>query len=510
MHEIIAQLLSYSRGIWRYRWYMIACAWVICIIGWTIVARMPDVYKASARVHVDTHSVLQPLLRGLAVSSNVNAQVALMTRTLLSRPNLEKVARMTDMDIKAKDDNKMDELIDGLKNNIKIGKDKRSSLFSISYENSDPKLAKSVVQSLLTLFVEGALGDSRRDSDSAEQFLDKQLKEYESKLIEAEEKLKEFKREHVGMMPGKGKDFFQQLEKEIEELDQAKLQLKESENRRDELKRQISGEVPGLMLLPGSEGGTSPKGARIQNLEMQLDELLLKYTSNHPDVISLKQTIAKLKAEQKKEIAELKEKGLGASPVDNNPVYQQMKIALSSAEANVATLSVRVEEYTKRVEKMQTMIHTMPQIEADLKSLNRDYSINKKKYEEILARRESAKISRKVEQSADNVKFKVIDPPRVPSSPSGPNRTLLMSLVLLVSLGAGTALSLLLYLIKPTFETRQSLTEFTNLPVLGSVSMIWSSAQIQERRMEIMIFGGTGLALIGFYSLLLIYNAVVG
>ena len=101
MRELYEQLITYLKGIWRYRWFMMLVIWVVCIVGWGVVYQMPDKYESSARVHVDTQSMLQPLLRGLTISTNSGQRVQLVTRTLLSRPNLEKLARMTDLDLVA-------------------------------------------------------------------------------------------------------------------------------------------------------------------------------------------------------------------------------------------------------------------------------------------------------------------------------------------------------------------------------------------------------------------------
>ena len=138
MQDIIAQITSYARGAWRNRWYMIAAVWFVCIAGWLVVYKLPDEYEATARVYVDTQSVLRPLLKGIAVEGGVQQQVALMTRTLLSRPNLEKVARMTDMDLKAKTPEQMDALLDGLRHDIQIADAGKVDLYTITYQNSNP------------------------------------------------------------------------------------------------------------------------------------------------------------------------------------------------------------------------------------------------------------------------------------------------------------------------------------------------------------------------------------
>ena len=102
MHELLTQLTGYAVSTWRYRWHALIAAWIISVIGWAAVHNIPDRYEATSRVYVDTQSLLKPLLAGLAVQPNTNQQVEVMARTLISRPNLEKVARMTDLDLNAK------------------------------------------------------------------------------------------------------------------------------------------------------------------------------------------------------------------------------------------------------------------------------------------------------------------------------------------------------------------------------------------------------------------------
>ena len=101
MQEILAQAFAYVWGVWRFRWMALAIAWVVALVGWIYIAQLPSQYEASARIHVDSNTVLRPLLRGLAIQPNINQRIQLMSRTLLSRPNLEKLSRMTDLDLQA-------------------------------------------------------------------------------------------------------------------------------------------------------------------------------------------------------------------------------------------------------------------------------------------------------------------------------------------------------------------------------------------------------------------------
>lgn len=514
MNEIIEQLLDYLRGIWRNRWQALACAWLLCLVGWVVVYKLPDQYEAKAQVYVDTQSVLRPLLQGLTVNVNPDAQIGLVARTLLSRPNLEKIARMTDLDLQARDPEALDALMTTLQKNIKLTGAGRENLYGVSYEDRDPQLAKKIVQALVTVFAENLLGDTRQDTDVAQRFLDRQISEYETRLGEAENRVKEFKRKNVGLMPAEGQNYYTRMQQSLTELGVAKLELAQAENRRNSLLQQIGGEQPtfGIGPQPGATGGSSvalPIDARIQSMEQKLDELLLKYTERHPDVSIMRQTIADLKRQREQDLTQYQasmarvasESGgsFGPQGVDANPVYQQLKIALAQEEANVAALQTKVDTLDRQFKELQDQVNTIPQVEAELTALNRDYEINRKKYEELIARRESARLSQQADQTNQDVRFKITDPPRVPSEPSGPNRPLLTSLVLVAGLGAGLAVAFLIAQLWPTFDSRRSLMRTTQIPVLGSVSAILSPAARRRERWHLIGYFALGSCLLLAY-----------
>src|SRR5690606_11928495 len=227
------------KGIWKYRWVAIAVAWIIAIVGWAVVYRLPDNYEASARIYVDTQNILRPLMAGMTVSPNPEQQVSIMSRTLISRPNVERIIRMVDLDVKVTNDAAYDKLVTSLMKDIKLAAAGRDNLFTISYSNKDSRLAREIVQSLLTIFVEGGLEGKKQDSTSALRFIDQQIAGYEEKLIASENALTAFKQKNIGLLPGQGGDYYTQLTKALEDLEKAKLALTEAEKARDAVKRQI-------------------------------------------------------------------------------------------------------------------------------------------------------------------------------------------------------------------------------------------------------------------------------
>ena len=256
MEELISQLTSIVRGMWKFRWHGLVVAWVVGIVGAVMAFKVPDQYEASARIFVDTQSILKPLMSGLAVQPNVDQQVAMLSRTLMSRPNIEKLVRMADLDLKSRTKAEQDGLIEGLMKSVRIQSTGRDNLYTLSYAEADKDKAKRVIQSMVSIFVESSLGASRKDTDSAKVFLDEQIKTYEAKLLEAEARLKDFRIRNIDRQMGEGKDAASLLAEASSQLEAAKQELREAENAREAVKKQLelerTGAGPGGPVTPGA------------------------------------------------------------------------------------------------------------------------------------------------------------------------------------------------------------------------------------------------------------------
>lgn len=502
MQELIAQLTGYLLGIWRFRWIALFVTWGVALAGWGFVAQMPDKYRASARVHVDTNSVLRPLLQGLAIQPNIEQRVALMGKTLLTRPNLEKLTRMADLDISVKTDAEKESLINSLASTIVIEGDRfNPSLYSISFPHGDPQVAKRVVQSLITVFIESTLGGSRQDSSGAQSFLDQQIADYEKRLREAEGRLADFRQRYAGILPGESGGYFARLNTARQELKEAQLQLREMENRRAEVQRQLQNPDDPMFSMDFGTEEFSPLDMRIQALTAKLDDLLTKYTEMHPEVVQIRKMIAELEQEKQTALEAAMAAGPEQAPgLAENPVYQQMRAMLSEADASVAEFRVRVQEHEQRVKDLEDKVNSIPVIEAELTQLNRDYDVIRSQHQSLLQRRESARMSEDVEQTAGDVVFRVIDPPFVPKKPDEPNKLLLNSGVLVLALGGGLAVGLLLALLQPVIATRRALGELTGLPVLGTVTAIRSTAERRRAFLNRLTLSACSAALLVVFA----------
>ena len=310
MNEVYAKFVSYLISIWRRRWYVVAISWFLCGAGWTFVASMPDKYESRARIYVDTDSMLNPLMRGLAVQTDVYQQISIMHRTLLSQPNLEKVILMTDLDLSVHTDQAKERLIDSLRNRIKLNQQGRN-LFNVGFTDTDPVMAKRVVQAVLQIFVEGNLGASRKDMENARRFLDDQIRDYEQQLVQAETRLAEFKRKNLGFLPGGG-NYYSRMQAMRAKITKSESRIAEAVSLRDELRQQLK-DVPEFQETQGADStanafmgiGAGPAGddtqVRIMEIEVAVQELLTRYTAKHPDVVAAQRRLDALRKQLEEE-----------------------------------------------------------------------------------------------------------------------------------------------------------------------------------------------------------------
>lgn len=509
MQEIVNQLLVVVQGMLRYRWHALGFAWLLAALGWIGVMVLPDNYEARAKVYVDTDTLLRPLLKGLTAENDVMTEVSMMSRALLAQPQLEKVARETDLYLRAKGPKEFERLIDNLRERITIEVlPQAPNLYSIRYLDGNRPMAERVVQKLLDSFVEDTIDVKRQDTGNAQRFLEEQISQLEVKLRDAEERLASFKKEHVGMMPGEEGDYYERLQLAMQRLDKLRDEARVAQDRRDALARSIEGEEPTFGLMNQMAESASPLAGQIAEMHKRLESLLLQYTEKHPEVVALKERIATLEQQRRTEksaaLPSAKTSELMAiNSLDQNPVYQRMKIQLKEAEVSLSETRSKMTQAEGEVGRLRASVNTIPEVEAQLARLNRDYDVNKAQHSKLLQSLESARLSEDVEQSRDDVRFRIIEPPVAPLRPVTPNRPLFVVIVLLGAIGAGGGLAFLLHQLNPVFATRHALRESLGLPVLGSISLALTNAQLAvERRSNFRLAYAGGLLVFAFVAAL--------
>lgn len=517
MDQLRILLRRQMGAAWRYRWATIICAWLVCGLGWVGTTFIPNQYESSARLYVDADAVLTPLLRGIAIDNQVPAQLDVLQRTLLSRPNLEKLISNTDLDLQITGPGDLENMVADLSGSIRINPQTKN-LFTITYRNTNPKLAFDVVQTILTTFIESRTGSNRSEMQNAQVFVEQQIAAYERQLREAEKRRADFRSKYTDLLPGGG-NAASGLEQAQANVRLLQGQLQDEVVKRDMLKGELTTVPPLLVtevdppaeaalrqeqalrgMLPGQPRIQTPEDAKVKEAEAQLAELQRFYTPQHPDVVAARRRLeaykslaAEADAKLLADIAAAKKETQAAATADAaakagtaektekpastrtrsvaNPVYEQMKVRLIDSESATASLQRKLADATAERDRLQEIARGAPGLQAEYLNLNRDYDVIRKNYEELLGRREAMRIATAAEADADKIKVQIVDPPQVPQNPVAPKRGLMISAVLVAGLLGGFALALLLAQFDQSFHTLDELRDF-GLPVAGSISLI--------------------------------------
>ena len=477
----------YLAALWRYRWPAVLFAWLICAIGWTIVFMMPNIYEANARLYVDADAVLTPLLRGIAVDDNPDAQLDILQRTLLSRPNLETLVSKTDLDLQVHNAAERDALVNTLARTIAVTPQTRN-LFTITYRSPSRRLAVQVVQTVMNIFIESKAGSNRQDMAQAGKFLDSQIANYEQQLQAVERRRADFRSKYVDLLPGPdgGTSRLQDARATVTQLEG---QMEDAQAKRDMLNKELATTTP---LLTTEMLGAAGAGAALATAEEHLAELRLQYTDQSPDVIAQKRLVEALRAGKipSGTVAPTPKPsatGPGGSRSLPNPVYEQLKVGQVNNDAWIASLTRQVAEARAERDRLETMAHNAPGLDADFTQLNRDYDVIRKNYEELLARRESMRIGQAADTDAEKIKTQVVDPPQAPNTPVAPKRILLIFGVLVAAIGGGGGLAFVLLTFDQCFHTLDDLRTM-GLPVAGGVSLLVATRSAARRSIAVTSF----------------------
>lgn len=491
------ELFPYLSATWQYRWYGLAAAWVVCALAWLTVAIIPNTYQSRAEVYIDTHTLLRPLLQGLAViTTDPNQEIQVMLQALLTAPTLESVVRATNPKAASMSSSQMQNAVSQLRNKISLTNLQAKDLYSIAYSDHDPAHAQSVAQNLVSVLIDSSLGGERRDADQAGAFLDSQIVKYEQKLEAADRRRADFKRAHL--------DFFATTPDGDKAEDagdvvaaqsgvaRAQHTLDEAADRLNSLRTHLAATSKTLSVnepLPAAMDSTgtaiSPR-TQLAAAIAKLNVLRTQFADNYPDVVRQKRLVRLLESQQSSGSSDTK----GIS----NPVYLMIMTKVADAEGEVAVDRNRLEDAKKRLEQAKTMAAKAISIQREYQDLDRDYQVQHTNYETLVSRRESANITQAAGNQQSAFVFRVISPPVKPQNPVAPNRLLLNAAALLLGIGAGAGLAFGLGQFSGRFLSMEQLKEAFELPILGAITTVRTGPDsVAARRSTAFFAAGLGM-----------------
>lgn len=474
-------LIRYGVGLWRHRWAAAVIMWVAALAGWFALWLMPDKYQSSAVLYVQTETVLDPVMNGVTARPNYEKRVEVMKLQLLTRPNVEEIIYRAGLDreVTATDPREkraqMEKLIDWVRGEITITSP-QEMYFEINYKNSDPTIARNVVDAALNLLREQDLGASISERQDAKKRLDTEIAAFDERLTAKETEVAAFRRLHA------------------EELAAA-----EGDNRNRGLMESELSRITGEQALAERRVSTARSqlaGARstsssqeLERLNVELAALRSQYQENYPDIAVVKARIAQLQAE-------------GASTRPSDPEYKRLEAEYRAAQDIAAGLADRQKQLRADLDNLAITLGQVPRVVADLQRIERDYEQTRKNYDELIERRDRLSITSNLGAGAQGVEYKVFEEPRTSFIPATqPIRIAMIAGVTLGAIGAGVAAAFLLTWMRKTFTQTSELQSAFGLPILGAISEVRSEAVVDARRRDVLrlALAGSALLLVGAF-----------
>ncbi|SFG27751.1 polysaccharide chain length determinant protein, PEP-CTERM locus subfamily [Novosphingobium sp. CF614] len=496
MNNLYEELLSAIHSVWTRRWIALVIAWAICLIGWFVVALIPNSYESRARIFIQLDDALAEQV-GIGMADK-KRDIERIRQTLTSAVNLEKVVRATRLGDTIQSPKQMEAAVLELGDNVKVVS-QQDNLFEITATASNSsfsdaenaKLAQDVAQKLIDIFREENLSGNRGDMVETLEFVNQQLRQREKELESAEQKRMAFEAQHPEMAQG-GTAVVQRLENSRAAMRDVDADLAAAQSALAAIDGQLAG-------TPRSIAGGAGGGAQASLARAEADLAAMRargLTDSHPDVIAARNQVAALKGPAAQEAAS----GSGGIV---NPAYSSLQSIRAERQANVQALQSRRAGLQSDVASLTVSAIQDPGLAAEAQRINRDYDVLREQYDKLLQDREELRLRGEVKTEREAVKFEVVDPPTTPRSPVAPNRPVLLLGVLIAGLGGGCAGAFALSRLRSVFSTTAGLERATGLPVLGAISQNLTDAARALRRKRLKYFYGAGAALGGLFVVLL-------
>ena len=424
-------------------------------LGWLLVWGsswvIPPRYKSSTLILVE-----QPTMPQNYVVPNINddlqTRLQSMTEQILSRTRLLLIVQKLNLYGALREGSALIRKLQRCaRTSVSIWFETREetdiSSFTISYSAGDPHLAQQVTAELTGLFISENLKMRQQESEGTTSFLEKQLEDARESLSEQEAKVRQFESQHEGALPTQGASNLQILAGLQSQLQGDQDALNTARQQRVYLEALLEQERTSQATVRPGTNQTGPSALtdlatidqQLDTLRAQLAELSSKYTDRYPDVMRLKDQIAKTELMKQNLIAASKSKGTDANEPTLSTAGRQLQgqlqanqLEIKNRESSIASLKERIDEYQGR-------LNMAPETEQELADLTRGYDQSKANYDDLLKKKDQSEMATSMEEMQQGERFTMLDPPSSPSKPDFPNRLKFCGF----GLGVGLALGFL-------------------------------------------------------------------
>ncbi|SFM70305.1 XrtA system polysaccharide chain length determinant [Marinobacter pelagius] len=444
----------------------------------------PYKYQSQVVIFVDDQNIIRPLMEGSAVTTEISERTSAAREMLWSRDVMSRVADDTNIFSEGADqlsDEAREERIAMLRANMFV-RPRGDRYFSIGYTSESPMQAYRIAQRLGQAFIAENSANKREESRNAYNFIDKQVKNYESILADVEQKLKNFLSENVDGTESEANSRMASLRRQLE---LAELERTELMARAQSLASDLQSVEPMF-----SQGRTvDAYTRRIREKEALLDEMRLQYHDTYPDIVILKEQIAELKNQRDSaaQSGELAQAPSGGEQLVN-PLYQDISAEVAKTRASIRTQESRIESLKQLIAEQEKRMERIQENKAQYSELTRDMEVNEQIYNDLLKRREKARVSMHLDIEGQGLNFRIIETAQYPLAPSGPKFPMFASAGLILGALAPFGLAAGALQIDPRVRVRKQLEDGIGLPILEEIPKVRTPYEKRkDRRLTVLV-----------------------
>ena len=459
---------------------------LIALAALTAGMLWPRKYVASTTILAQESSIITPLMEG-AAAPTANKNRANMARDVIfSRKVMAKILEAGGWMATNPSPVEQDRLAEAIKSRTQV-QITRDNLITIAYSDNNAKRTFEVARAFAQLFISESLTSKQRESREAYEFINSQVEAYRAKLTDAEDKLKAYRDANADARPGSEADTAARISQLRTQIESARMDMMERRSMEGSLASQLNGESE-VNTVQTANGVLQ---AQLGELQAQLNKLQLTYTDSYPDVVRIRHQIDDLKKQLA--VADQRQQAGTPTALDSNvmfnPAYQQIKTQLATARAASASAAARMgasESMLQAELKRSARIANSENVTAEL---TRDYNVNRDVYQDLLKRRENARVSMNLDAEQRGLNFLVQNPAVMPLSPTG-LRFLHFGLAGMgLSLALPLGLLLALVWFDPRVRSVWQLEQAIGTPVLASIPFYPTPGDRRRDRMRNTIVG---------------------
>jgi protein tyrosine kinase modulator len=484
----------------RRRWVILVPLCIALLAGIYLAFTLPRVYEAKTLILVESQSVPRNFVQPI-VTEDTAQRISTISQQILSRTSLEKIIKEFGLlsgpaQASLFMEDKVAELRQQISVEVSSDHRRQTDAFTISFRGEDPDVVMRVANGLATDFIDANLKVRESQAVGTSTFLESQMESMRKKLELLEEKIQDFRKEHMGELPEQLNTNLSILQRLQEGLNSRQQGLLEAKLRLAELNNQAVSKEPSVLVLDGSQR-RDDGAVSLEDLRAQLESLQSRYTDAHPDIQRLKKRIAEL---------ESKSNQMQDEAAMTRHIPPVLRHQMADANREIQGDESEIENLKRQIDEYQKKVDAIPKREQELLSLNRDYHNIKTTYDSLLNRKLEADIAVSMERKQKGEQFRVLDPARVPKRPVAPNLKKLFLLVIAGGLGAGAGLALLLEIAKPTFRNPDEIESRLGLPVLVSIPRLLHHRQILLGRLNNIASIAFSVFILGLFGVMAVVS----